>query len=54
MMRRAIVVGVLATGLSFLAAQSASAQWSLGIGAGATIPTGNFSDFGDGDGASTG
>ena len=40
--------------LSFLAAQSASAQWSLGIGAGATIPTGDFSDFGDGDGASTG
>jgi hypothetical protein len=53
-MKRLVCVA-LATILFVLSASAdASAQTSIFVGGGATIPTGDFKDFGGGDGANTG
>ena len=53
-MRKCAVLGIaLLAVFSFSVPSQASAQ-GVFIGAGASIPTGDFKDFGDGDGANTG
>jgi hypothetical protein len=53
-MRKCAVASLaLVAVLSFLHPQQVSAQ-SIFVGAGITVPTGDFKDFGDGDGAKTG
>ena len=53
-MRKCVVVGLaILTALCFTLPTQANAQ-AVFLGAGATFPTGDFADFGDGDGAGTG
>ena len=53
-MRKCVVFGIaLLAVLSLTLPSQASAQ-GVFLGAGATIPTGDYKDFGDGDGAKTG
>ncbi len=51
-MKRLICAALLATFFALSAPADSSAQTSIFVGGGATIPTGDFSDF-DGDGAGT-
>jgi hypothetical protein len=53
MRKCALLSVVLLAGISFLLPAQASAQ-GVFLGAGATFPTADYADFGDGDGAKTG
>ena len=53
-MKRLFCLALATTFLALASPAVSSAQTSIFIGGGATIPTGDFSDFGGGDGANTG
>lgn len=45
MMRRALGVGALLTGLLLVSAQQGFAQWAVGLGAGALVPVSDYGDY---------
>ncbi len=53
-MKRVFYVALAAAFFALSAPADSSAQTSIFVGGGASIPTGDFSDFGGGDGANTG